>query len=533
MTHSRMASSIVALSTLLTITVSRAAAQAAPPPATTQGAAGTGALPGTPVGAQPPATPPAPAGPTLGPPVRRIESASAVSTEPLGSITNLRHLSDGRVLLNDGSRRRLLLLDSTLSKVTVILDSLTEVQNAYGTRAGALLPYRADTTFFLDPGTFAMLVIDADGKITRVRSVPRAQDAQFMASVNGTFGYPAFDAAGRLVYRINAQSARPLAPQRAGMPYIPQQADSAFIVGIHLDTRKLDTLGAVRTPRVVFSVMRSEYGFETRSVSSPLPLVDDWAVLSDGTVAFIRGRDYRIDYLAGDGAKSSSEKLPFPWTRLTDDDKTRFVDSMKVAQTRNAQTDFVMQMIAWSNLLNKPYPAVFIAPADFVLPMGLPNDWILPKGVKFPANYAYACPLPIPGAPAAPPVTPGAAVTPGGPPPCRPNNYAGYFGNGYTPPPPTYRPPTLIPVTEMPDYKPPITQNSVRADADGNLWIRVVQLRPVPGGTIYDIVNRAGVLFDRIQIPPGYQIAGFGAGKIVYLSIRDATGLHLARVRLR
>ena len=58
-------------------------------------------------------------------------------------------------------------------------------------------------------------------------------------------------------------------------------------------------------------------------------------------------------------------------------------------------------------------------------------------------------------------------------------------------------------------------------------------MTPMPGGTIYDIVNSTGELRDRIQIPVGYQLVSFGPGRIVYLAIRDASGLHLARVRLR
>jgi hypothetical protein len=37
---------------------------------------------------------------------------------------------------------------------------------------------------------------------------------------------------------------------------------------------------------------------------------------------------------------------------------------------------------------------------------------------------------------------------------------------------------------------------------------------------------------DRIQLPPGYTLAGFGPGRVVFLGNRDATGLHLSRVRL-
>lgn len=73
----------------------------------------------------------------------------------------------------------------------------------------------------------------------------------------------------------------------------------------------------------------------------------------------------------------------------------------------------------------------------------------------------------------------------------------------------------------------------MRADGDGNLRIRTMPMRPVPGGTVYDIVSQKGALVDRVQLPTGYTLVGFGAGRVVYLSVRDATGLHLARVQLR
>ncbi len=303
----------------------------------------------TPAGA-PPASPTTA---TTLPPVRRIESAQAVSTVSLSAITSVRQLSDGRVLLNDGTRRRLLLLDSTLAEVGVVLDSLTEVENAYGTRAGSLIPYRGDSTLFVDPATYAILVLDETGRIARVRSVPRAQDVTWLSSVNGQFGFPGFDANGRLVHRISAQAARPAIAPPSNVPYFPQPPDSAFIVAVNLDTRKVDTLGAIRIVKSSFTVRASADGdFDISSVSSPLPLLDDWAVLPDGTVAFVRGRDYRIEYLNGDGTVTSSEKLPFEWTRMTDDDKTRMMDSVKAIQLQSAESNFAMQMIAWSNLLN-------------------------------------------------------------------------------------------------------------------------------------------------------------------------------------
>jgi hypothetical protein len=497
---------------------------------------------GTPAPLPPAAAPALP--PLPGPAVRLIQSAQAVSTEPLGNINSVRHLPDGRVLLNDGTRRRLLLFDSTLATVTVVLDSLTEVENAYGTRAGALLAYRGDSSLFIDPASLAMLVLDGTGKIVRVRAVPRAQDVNALTSNGFASGVPGIDGAGRLVFRVAATAAPPAVAPPAGMPYFPSPPDSAFVVGLHLDTRKPDTLGVVRIPKQVFSFrMEPEGYYSINIVPNPLPLLDEWALLSDGAVAFVRGQDYRVEYRAPDGTIASSDKLPFPWVRMMDSAKTAFADSARKVQVQRAQTDFATQMIAWSNLLNKPYPASFKVPDGYVPPPGLPKDWILPKGVTFPANYVPACPpgvsppsgvsmmMPVGMAVAAPPAA-GAAPSPNAP-NCTQTYFTDMYGQGYTPPPPTYRAPTLIKAADIPDYKPPLAPTSARADADGNLWIRTVPMRPTPGGPIYDIVNRQGEMFDRIQLPQGFTLAGFGPGRIVYLTSRDAKGLHLARVRLK
>jgi hypothetical protein len=93
---------------------------------------------------------------------------------------------------------------------------------------------------------------------------------------------------------------------------------------------------------------------------------------------------------------------------------------------------------------------------------------------------------------------------------------------------------SVIEPSELPDYRPPlVTNGAVRADEDGNLWIRTNPVRRVPGGAVYDIVNRQGELVDRLQLPQGYNLIGFGKGKVVYRGMRDSAGIHLARVRLK
>jgi hypothetical protein len=94
------------------------------------------------------------------------------------------------------------------------------------------------------------------------------------------------------------------------------------------------------------------------------------------------------------------------------------------------------------------------------------------------------------------------------------------------PPVPAGRPPRppfrAVDPADMPDYNPPIRPGTVRADGDGNVWILPTTSTLASGALVFDVVNRKGEVFERVQIPPGRDIAGFGPGGIVYL-ISSAT----------
>src|SRR6266581_3665552 len=133
------------------------------------------------------------------PPVRQLGPVTAVAKEPLGAVTTVRHLPDGRVLVNDIIGRRVVMFDSALSLVAVVADTTSATANAYGVQPGGLIAYKGDSTLFVDPASLSMLLIDPNGKIARVMSAPRAQDVGFL--VGGPFGNPGFDPSGKLVYR--------------------------------------------------------------------------------------------------------------------------------------------------------------------------------------------------------------------------------------------------------------------------------------------------------------------------------------------
>jgi hypothetical protein len=468
-------------------------------------------------------------GQQVGPAIQKIATATSLSTERLGIVNTVRELPNGNVLVNDIQRRRLLLMDSTMKVIGVVLDSVSSNANAYGTRPGTLIPFRGDTTFFIDPASYAMVTIDPAGKPGRVRSVWRVEDLQYFTEFGGPVnGWPGADAKGRIIYRKQAQATPPKVRPPAGVPYMPPEPDSGFVVGVNLDTRRVDTLAVLRLPKREMRFRKlGDRGYTIDQVINPLPTTDEWAVLPDGSVAIVRGVDYRVEYLHADGTRTSSAKLPFDWQRLTDEDKTKLIDSVKVVQQKQSTTNFVSSMIAWVNQYNRMYPKNFTVPEGFVPRPGFPKDWILPPGVKFPANYIYACP---PGTGDIGSIGPPVGSAPGAP-PCFPAPIS--FSTGSAPPPPTPRPVIVMAESDLPDYRPPFPASAVLPDRDGNLWIKTNPMKPTPGGPVFDIVSPAGELTNRIQLLPGYAIVGFGKGRIVYLSTRDATGIHVARVRLK
>jgi hypothetical protein len=92
---------------------------------------------------------------------------------------------------------------------------------------------------------------------------------------------------------------------------------------------------------------------------------------------------------------------------------------------------------------------------------------------------------------------------------------------------------SLVSPSELPDYKPPFFAGQVRADQDGNLWIRTIPTKGIAGGPVYDVINAKGELIDRVQVPKDRTIVGFGAGGVVYLLAREETATKLERARFK
>src|SRR5689334_17922849 len=95
-------------------------------------------------------------------PVRTLGAAEAVSRDTLGFLYGVRELADGRVLVNDAARRRLVILDRALATARVVADD-SGAQVRYGGRPTGIIPWRGDSTLFVDQSARALLLLDGNG----------------------------------------------------------------------------------------------------------------------------------------------------------------------------------------------------------------------------------------------------------------------------------------------------------------------------------------------------------------------------------
>lgn len=303
---------------------------------------------------QPPASTSVPA-PTI--PVRTLAPSSAVSKDSLGLTVIVRALSTGAVLVNDVQKHRVLYFDSTLATSRVAMDSAatspTMAAVPMAITPAQLIAYPGDSTLFVDMSSNSLLVLDPKGNVSHVMSLPRPQDAMFLAQ-GQALGMAAVDAQGRMVYRgviINL----PKPPDPNALPgastamRIPEQPDSAPIVRADFDTRRIDTVATIKAlkPGSMSIAPDKDGNIVLKMTVNPLDTGDEWAMTTDGTIAIVRAHDYHIDWVHADGTKRSTPKMAFDWKRLTDEQKQYKADSLR---------PIMEKQVASSGMANRTIP---------------------------------------------------------------------------------------------------------------------------------------------------------------------------------
>ncbi len=384
------------------------------------------------------------------PPVRVLAAPVAISAKVFGRVTSIRVSPAGAVVINDPGTHRLLLTDSNFASVSVIADSGAAAQVAYGARPGGLLAYRGDSLLFVEAVTPAMFVIDPSGKFVRAMSVPVPRDAAWMTQT-GFSPSPGIDARGRIIYRsfIPRDATKPSHPVHELFPY--SAPDSAPVSRMDFDTRKTEIIAWHKTSKSEgVQFMRARGGSRVYIKGEPLGAVDEFAVLSDGTLALLR-RDYHLDLVNPDGGITSLPLIPYPWQRVSDSAKIAIADSVNAArESRRAAP-----------------------PSGSGTTVGGTSGGGLSGGLN-------GAPPPEPGEPDAALIEGMIAVKP----------------------------------TDIPDYRPAFALGALSADVSGRVWIRTLQAARTSDVSIYDVVSKSGVLVDRVELPKDRVIGGFDATSV-------------------
>ncbi len=419
----------------------------------------------------------------LGQAVAAPITVSAVpSTSGLARLS-LVSLSDGRVLVADAGKRVLSLFDASFAHPITVMDS-TPGKNSSFSSGSVITSFRGDSALFYDRRAGALVVIQPDGTLGSVIAAPTVGPTIYgpcgLTSSGSAFPItsvtPAVSRTLGLIYRASPPRHNPPRPAAGEPDVVVRSDDSVYLVRMDFDTRKTDTVVAIGTGSVLITQLRSS-GSATSAVTPLFPFYDDAVVMTDGSLAIFHAREYRLEWLTADGQRSPGKKLTYSWLRVTDDDRQRLLDS--VNSGRKHLYDSALAKRAADSARTGSAPTTTVSSID----------------VATGAQTSHQAPAP----------------------------------------PPT--PPAYAVAAEIPDFRPPTGRNALLADADNHLWLLPLATVPPPpdqrGAAIWDVIDRDGVVIDRMRIPEGKTIAGFGPGGIVYLVSRDAGITTLQKVRIR
>ena len=303
-------------------------------------------------------------------PLKTLTKPDVEYEEPFTQINGIRELRDGRVIVSD-------VREKTVQIVDLKAGSAQKIGREGSGPGEYALPMRllalpGDTSVVYDPLNRRFLVIGPDGKAGPFVSYEPENTG---GRTRVTLGARYTDARGRL---YSAGPNFSIGPNGE-----PSTSDTAPILRLDRATRKTDTLAWVFTPTTTIRSSQGGTNIQVRAGGgNPFAEADDWAVTPDGRLAVVRAKNYRVDWYAPNGQKTSGPLIAYEKVKVTEDDKKAY------RERRNAggATMIVTEQRGGAGGTTR---SAGVAPPNVQIPE--PTDWPDLKP-PFVANAAFAAP---------------------------------------------------------------------------------------------------------------------------------------------
>jgi hypothetical protein len=244
-------------------------------------------------------------------PLRRLTQPVATFAEPFTSVSGVRELRDGRVLVSDARDRTLQVIDlRTGDAVAVGREGSGPGEFGVPTRLFAM---PGDSTLMSDFQNGRYLIILPDGKPGPTFRVPESSPA-FFGSLIGV------DARGRLLLE-RARTSAAEGPMAASVGI-------ADVLRFDRASQRTDTLGQLRTPRGERSGARVLPGGMLQTFTNlPFATRDVAGVTPGGDLALVRAAGYRVEWIGADGGRRTGAPAAASNVRITQAEREAFVKS--------------------------------------------------------------------------------------------------------------------------------------------------------------------------------------------------------------
>ncbi|HEX6314779.1 MAG TPA: hypothetical protein VFZ73_07965, partial [Gemmatimonadaceae bacterium] len=240
-------------------------------------------------------------------------------SEPLSSIAGVRELSNGRVIILDSRERTVWVTDPGLRQATRIGREGQGPQEY--TRPTALVALPGDTTWVVDPGNNRNLVLGPTGAIVGTQlqiTIKPSEGVTYSSTARGV------DRQGRMFVAL------PLGLIDRG----PNDKGDTPILRYDRSTNRFDTVATFNdptrlnagSPRRVGGTGGVGFG---ASGGRAFAGRDEWAVASDGAIALVRWKPYRVDWRLPDGNTITGPEIAYAPVRVGDAEKQEYLEALR------------------------------------------------------------------------------------------------------------------------------------------------------------------------------------------------------------